>query len=64
MFRKDFQSMETFKAGVENLWPAWTFDMVRVKIFVTQVRVKHRVETKLHDKQVLRQKVKRSLSSS
>jgi len=38
-----------------NLRPAWTFDMSRIKIFVTQVRVQHHAKTKLHDKQVLRQ---------
>jgi len=32
----------------------WTFDMDRIRIFITQVRVQHRVKTKLHDKQVLR----------
>jgi len=26
-----------------------TFDMARIRIFVTQVRVKHRVKMKLHD---------------
>jgi len=41
------------KAGLGNLRPAWTFDTARIRIFVTQVRVQHRVKTKLHDKQVL-----------
>jgi len=39
----------------ENLRPAWTFDMTRIRIFVIQVRVQDRVKTKLYDKQVLRQ---------
>jgi len=41
-------------AGVGNLWPAWTSDMVRIRISFTQFRVQNRVETKLHDKQILR----------
>jgi len=42
------------KSGVGNLRPAWTFDMARIRNFVTHVRVQNRVKTKLHDKQVLR----------
>jgi len=38
---------------MENLRPALTFDMSRIRIFVTQVKAQHRVKTKLHDKQVL-----------
>jgi len=41
----------SFMPGVGNLRPAWTFDMAHIRIFVTQVRVQHRVKTKLHDKQ-------------
>jgi len=37
--------------------PALTFDMTRIRIFVTQVRIKHRAKTKLHDKQVLNKQV-------
>jgi len=49
-------------AGVGNLGPAvqmrpaWTFDTARIRIFVAQVRVQHRLKTKLHDKQVLNSK--------
>jgi len=44
------------KSAVGNLWPmcqmwpAWTFDVARIRIFVTQVRVQHCVKTKLYDK--------------
>jgi len=47
------------KAGVGNLrpasqmQPAWTVDMARIRISVTQFRVQDRVKTKLHDEQVL-----------
>jgi len=34
----------------------------RISIFVTQARTKHRVKTKLHDKQTRRQLVKSSIS--
>jgi len=40
--------------GVGNLRPAWTIDMARITIFVSQVRVQHRAKTKLNVKQVLR----------
>ena len=43
---------------------AWTFNTARIIIFVTQDRTQHRVKTKLRDKQILRQKFKRSLSLS
>jgi len=62
--RSGFPIATHSSAGVGNLRPAWTFDMARMKIFVTLVRVQRRVKTKLHDKQVLRQEVKRSHSSS
>ena len=42
------------KAGLGNLRPASTFDMARIRIFVTQFRVQDRVKTKFHDRQVLR----------
>jgi len=32
-----------------NLWPAWTFGMVRTRIFLTQFRTHYRIKTKLHD---------------
>jgi len=32
-----------------------TFNMVRIRIFVTQVRPQHRDKTKLHDQQTRRQ---------
>jgi len=47
-------------AGVQNLQStsqmqlAWTFHLARIRIFVTRVRVQHRIKMKLHDKQVLR----------
>jgi len=47
------------KTGVGNLrpagqmWPVWTFDMVRIRIIVTQGSVQHRVKLMIHDKQVL-----------
>jgi len=49
-----------YTAGVEDLRPAWIFDMARIKM------LQHRVKKKFHDKQVpvLRQEVKRSGSSS
>ena len=34
--------------------------MVHIRIYVTEVRTQHRVKTKLLDKQILRQQVKRS----
>jgi len=37
--------------GVGNLRPAWSFDMARIKIFVTQFKVQDRIKTKLHGKQ-------------
>jgi len=42
--------------GVGNLRPACTFDMARIRIFVTQFRVQDCVKNKLHDidKQLLR----------
>jgi len=43
-----------FNPGVVNLRSAWTFDMARIRIFVTQFVVQDRVKTKLHDKQVLK----------
>ena len=42
--------------------PAWKFNMASIRIFITQVTVKHRVKTKLRDKQTRRQWVKTSLS--
>jgi len=39
-----------------NLRPAWTFDMTRIRIFVTQFRVQDHVKTKFHDKQYLESK--------
>ena len=33
--------------------PAWTFDVARIRIFITQFRVQDRVKMKLHDKQYL-----------
>ena len=39
------------REGVRNLRSAWTFNMTRIRIFITQVRTQHRVKTKLHDKQ-------------
>jgi len=42
-----------FITGVGNLQPAgqkrpaWTFDLASIRIFVTRVRVQHRVKTKL-----------------
>ena len=41
------------KPGMGNLWPAWTFEMARIRIFVVQLRVRNRVKKKVHDKQVL-----------
>ena len=41
------------KIRVWNLQPACTFDMVHIRIFVTQVRVQQCFKTKLHDMQVL-----------
>jgi len=44
-------------AGVDYLRPVdhlrlgRTFNMIRIRIFVTQLRMQHRVKTKLHDKQ-------------
>jgi len=35
------------KASMGNLRPAWTFDIVRNRIFVTQVRAQCRVKTKI-----------------
>ena len=46
--------LSTFRSGVRNLGPAWTFDMAQIRSCVTQVRTQHRVKTKLHDKQVRR----------
>jgi len=51
------RSRETFgrfQSRGGDLRPAWTFDMARIRIFVTQVRAQHRAKTKLHYKQVLR----------
>jgi len=42
------------RSGLEKLRSAWTFDVARIRLSVTQVRAQHRVKTKLHDKQVLR----------
>ena len=50
--------------GVGNLWPAWTFDMARIRIFFTQFRVQNRVKSKLHDKQVLKIVCHRNLEAS
>jgi len=33
-------------SGVGNLRPAWTFDMARIRIFVTQVRLGHNIASK------------------
>jgi len=38
------------KAGVGNLRPAWTFDLVRIRFFLTRVRAQHGVKTRLDDK--------------
>jgi len=38
--------------GVCNLRPAWTFDMVRIRIFVALFRVQNHAKAKLHDNQV------------
>jgi len=41
--------------GLGSLRPAWTFDMVRIRIVATQFRAQDCVKNKLHDKQLLRQ---------
>jgi len=41
-----------------------TFNMARIRIFVSQVRTQHPDKMKLHEKQTRRQQVKRSLSQS
>jgi len=51
-YRVTFET-QSFMPGTENLRPASTFDVAHIRIFVTQVRVQHRVKTKLHDKQAL-----------
>jgi len=57
------------KLGVGNLRPSghmqptWTFDMSRIRIFVTRVRVQHRVTPKLHDKHVFRYTMTQKRSS-
>jgi len=32
-----------YSAGAENLWPAWTFNMACIRIFVTQCSIQHRM---------------------
>ena len=43
VFYTFFTSM---KSGVGNLRFAWTFNMARIRIFVTQVRTQHSVQTR------------------
>jgi len=48
------------KPGAGNLRPAMA-DMARIRIFVTQLRIQNPVKANLHDKQLLRLYVIRSL---
>jgi len=45
----DFRTGEGNLPPSGQMRPAWTFDMARIKIFVTQFRIQNRVKTKLHD---------------
>ena len=62
--------LRNLRTGVRNLRPAGqmrsarTFNMPRIRIFVSQERTQHCVKTKLRDKQTRRQQVKRSLHRS
>jgi len=40
------------KAGVGSLRSAWSFDIARIRTFVTQFREQNRVKPKLHDKHI------------
>jgi len=48
-------------SGVGNLRPAWTFNMTRNRIFVTQIRTEQRVKTELQDNPTVNQEKHLSL---